>query len=285
MSKTKRLRELLNSEETIVAPGAYDALTAKAIEYVGFPLVSTTGYGMHGAMLGSPDNGLLAFNEMVASCGNIVEAVQIPVMADAESGYGNAINTIRTVREFEKAGLAGIFIEDQKLPPTCPFIGAPTVIEIDEMVGKIKAAVDARRDPNFVIVARTDAPFEEAVEIAKAYTEAGADMIKIVPKTKKELELLPQRVMAPLHLGYIPGKDINAGMTCWDLGDLGYKIITFPISLLFMSTKAVIKVLREIKEKGCDEGLLAEMTDFEEYAKIVDGDKFKVWEAKYLPGK
>lgn len=120
MTRTGALRALIRGEETVLAPCAFDAISARCIEMAGFPMVGTTGFGIHGAYLGTPDNGLLTFNEMLSVCGRIASAVEIPVMADAEGGYGNAVNTYRTVQEFERSGVAGIFIEDQKLPPNCP---------------------------------------------------------------------------------------------------------------------------------------------------------------------
>ena len=282
MTRTGRLRELIRREGAILSPCAYDALTARIIEITGFEMMGTTGYGMHGAILGCPDNGLLAFNEMVNMCANMASAVEIPFMADAEGGYGNAINTYRTVKEFERAGLAGLFIEDQKLPPNCPFLKQTETISVEEMCGKIKAAVDARTDPDFVIVARTDAPFEEAIERAAAYKEAGADMIKIVPKTKEELEILPRKVKLPLHLGFVPGKEINAGLTVKDAGQMGYKIVTFPVTALFSSVWALKEALRELKEKGTDEGLIDHMSTFEDYFQIVNVEKYRKMDAKYL---
>jgi len=281
MKKTEQLRLLLASKETLIAPCAFDALSAKAIAHTGFKVAGTTGFGIHGTMLGVPDNGLLAFNEMVAACGKMADAVDIPILADAEGGYGNAINTMRTVREFEKAGLAGIFFEDQKSPPNCPFIKPAEVISMNEMVGKIKAAVAARSDPNFVIVARTDAPFDEAIERAHAYMEAGADMVKPIPKSRRELELWPQKIAAPLHVGYMTGKAINDGMTCWDIGTLGYKIVTFPLSMLFMCTKAMLSYLAEVKAKGSDTALMDEMLSFDEYQQFIGVEKYIELERTY----
>jgi len=283
MKKTQQLRNLLAGNETLIAPCAFDALSAKAIEHAGFKVAGTTGFGIHGAMLGVPDNGLIAFNEMVATCGRMADAINIPIIADAEGGYGNAINTMRTVREFEKAGVAGVFIEDQKSPPNCPFIKPVELVSMEEMVGKIKAAVAARTDPDFVIVARTDAPFEEAIERAQAYLEAGADMIKPIPKSRKELELWPKKISAPLHVGYMTGKSINDGMTCWDMGKLGYKIVTFPLNMLFMCTKSMITYLAEIREKGSDEALVTEMLSFDEYQRFIGLDKYIDLEKMYGP--
>ena len=165
---TTKLRRLLKEKDYLMAPCAYDALTAKCIEASGFDLIGTTGYGMHGAMIGTPDTGLLGMNETVAALSKMQNAVDIPILADGEGGYGSALNVIRMIREYEKTGIGGVFIEDQTQPPNCPFIMKPQLISKEEMVGKIKAAVDARRDDDLVIVARTDAPFEEAFERANA---------------------------------------------------------------------------------------------------------------------
>ena len=134
--QSKKMRELLAANDYLIAPCAYDALSARAIEAAGFPIAGTTGYGMHGVVLGQPDTGLLALNETVSILSKMVDAVDIPILADAEGGYGSAMNVIRAVREYEKAGVAGLFIEDQKQPPNCPFIKAPEVISTEEMVGK-----------------------------------------------------------------------------------------------------------------------------------------------------
>lgn len=158
---TTKLRRLLKENDYLMAPCAYDALTAKCIEASGFDLIGTTGYGMHGAMIGTPDTGLLGMNETVAALSKMQNAVDIPILADGEGGYGSALNVIRMIREYEKTGIGGVFIEDQTQPPNCPFIMKPQLISKEEMVGKIKAAVDARRDDDLVIVARTDAPLKK----------------------------------------------------------------------------------------------------------------------------
>ncbi|MDL2263694.1 isocitrate lyase/PEP mutase family protein [Synergistaceae bacterium OttesenSCG-928-I11] len=283
MTKTHNLRELLASPNVLIAPCAYDALSAKMIEATGFSLAGTTGYGMHGAMLGVPDNGMLAFNEVASALGNIASAVGIPVMADAEGGYGNAINTIRTVREFEKTGIAGLFIEDQKLPPNCPYFKQTEMISIEEMVGKIKAAIDTRVDRDFVIVARTDAPFEEAIERCNAYAEAGADMVKAIPTNRQELEAFPERIKAPLHLGFAHGKGVSDGLTAYDAGKMGYKIVTFPFTCLFANTKSVLDVLRILKENGTDEPATNAMLSIEAYFDFIGADYYRTLERKYLP--
>lgn len=280
--QSKKLRELLANNEYLIAPCAYDALSARAIQESGFPLAGTTGYGMHGVVLGQPDTGLLALNETISILNKMVDAVNIPILADAEGGYGSALNVIRTVREYEKTGVAGLFIEDQKQPPNCPFIKVAELISTDEMVGKIQAAVATRKDPNMVIIARTDAPFEEAIERANAYMEAGADMVKILPKTRQELEALPPRVNGPIHLGLYANKGINDGMTAADCGKLGYKIITFPVSCLFAQTASILSLLKYIKENETDEGYPGDFMAFAEYLKFIGADYYRELVDKYL---
>lgn len=280
--QTTKLRELLATNDYLVAPCAYDALSARAIQAAGFKVAGTTGYGMHGAVLGQPDTGLLALNETVSILSKMADAVDIPILADAEGGYGSAMNVIRTIKEYEKTGVGGLFIEDQKQPPNCPFIKAPELISTDEMVGKIRAAVDTRKDKDLVIIARTDAPFEEAIERANAYMEAGADMVKILPKTRAELEALPSRVNGPIHLGLYANKGINDGMTAVDCGKLGYKIITFPMSCLFANVAATMSILQYIQENGTDEGYTGKVMQFNEYLKFIGVDEYKTLISKYL---
>ncbi|NMW85738.1 isocitrate lyase/PEP mutase family protein [Peptoniphilus sp. AGMB00490] len=281
-TKARMLRDLLESNETIIAPCAYDALSAKIIAEAGFKLVATSGFDMHAAMLGTPDNGQLAFNEMIEALGKMVDAVDVPILADAEAGYGNAINTIRTVRTFEKAGLAGIFIEDQKLPPNCPFVKETEVVSVDEMVGKIRAAVDTRVDPDFVIVARSDAPFEEAIRRAPYYLEAGADMIKINTKTREQLIELPKRVDALLHVGFDGGTEMTEGLTAWDAGKLGYKIVTYPTSAICASVKAMQAAMKELYETGTDNGFLDKIMPFNDFLKFIGKEDYAELEKKYL---
>ena len=280
--QTTKLRELLATNDYLVAPCAYDALSARAIQAAGFKIAGTTGYGMHGAVLGQPDTGLLALNETVSILSKMADAVDIPILADAEGGYGSAMNVIRTIKEYEKTGVGGLFIEDQKQPPNCPFIKAPELVSTDEMVGKIRAAVDTRKDKDLVIIARTDAPFEEAIERANAYMEAGADMVKILPKTREELEALPSRVNGPIHLGLYANKGINDGMTAADCGKLGYKIITFPMSCLFANVAATMSILQYIQENGTDEGYTGKAMQFNEYLKFIGVDEYKTLISKYL---
>lgn len=281
MRKTKVLRELLNAEGTILAPCAFDALSARMIEKTGFKLAGTTGSGMHGVMLGRPDAGLISFSEMVEALGKMCDAVNIPIIADAEGGYGNAINVIRTVKVFERAGLAGLFIEDQQLPTNCPFMGQPPLISTREMVGKIKAAIDAREDSNFVIIARSDAPFEEACERLNIYAEAGADLVKVVPKTYEEFMQLPKLVKAPLHLGFTSDKGIHDNMDAWEIGKAGYKIVTFPMTPFNVMAHSGYEALKKLFKEATDKNISNKFT-LDEYFDFIGFDQLHELEEKYL---
>ncbi len=183
MNQAAKMRELLNTKKMVVAPGAHDAMTAKIIGRLEFDAVYMTGYGQSASHLGQPDVGLMTMSEMVARAANIVEAAGVPVIADADTGFGNAVNVMRTVREYEKAGVAVIQLEDQVMPKKCGHMIGREIIPMDEMVGKIKAAVDTRVNPDFMIMARTDARtimgIEEAIKRGQAYKEAGADIVFI----------------------------------------------------------------------------------------------------------
>src|SRR5438067_8385286 len=198
MRVTIRLRQLLSGPEMIVAPGAYDALSARLIAQAGFPAVYMTGFGMAASVLGQPDVGLLTMSEMVSRAAALTAvAGDVPLIADADTGYGNPLNVRRTIREYERAGVAGLHIEDQVWPKKCGHMEGKQVIAMEEMVQKVHAAVDARQDPDFVIIARTDANavtgFEDALLRGKAYREAGADVLFIeAPRSLTELRTIAQ---------------------------------------------------------------------------------------------
>ena len=198
MNSAARLRELLRAPEVLVAPGAYDALSARIIERVGFSAVYLTGAGITGALLGMTDLGLITMTELVQVARNVVMAVRLPVICDSDTGFGNAINTRRTVREFERAGVAGIHIEDQVWPKRCGHFEGKALIPIEEMAQKIRAASDVRENPDFVIIARTDAiaveGFEAALARGEAYLEGGADMFFVDgPRTIEQVQAIGAR--------------------------------------------------------------------------------------------
>lgn len=209
-----QLRALLQNNEPILAPGAYDALSARLIETVGFPAVYMTGFGTAASRLGRPDVGLLTMSEMVDQAHRIVEAVERPVIADADTGYGNPINVIRTVQEYEQAGVAAIHLEDQVAPKKCGHMEGKQVIPTEEMVEKIRAAVAARTNDDFVIIARTDARavegLEAAINRAEHYRQAGADMLFVeAPQSKEEVRQIAEAFSeTPLLFNWLTGQRV-----------------------------------------------------------------------------
>lgn len=281
--KAKKLRELLGTEPYILAPNAFDALSARLIEHSGFKMLSTSSSAVHAAELGTPDLGLLSFGEMLEQYTRIADSVDIPLFVDGEAGYGNAINVIRTVKLFERAGIAGMFIEDQQLPTNCPAVKAVKLVSKEEMIGKIKAAVDARTDENFLIVARTDAPFEEACERANAYLEAGADMIKPMPKSRAELEGYAMEIHGPMYMSFNGHKGCkNEGMTYQMAADLGYRIITFPAAGILARIKAEMTVYEKLLNGNSWDDIRDLVIQRSEMYGLLDKYKYDQWIDKYV---
>ncbi len=254
MRTTTRLRELLAGPDLVVAPGAYDALSARLIAQAGFSTVYMTGFGTSASVLGQPDVGLLTMSEMVSRASALAAVVgNLPLIADADTGYGNPLNVRRTVREYEHAGVAGIHIEDQISPKKCGHMEGKQVIPTDEMVQKIRAAVDARQDPDFVLIARTDAAavtgFEDALTRGKAYQEVGADVIFIEAlRTKQELETVAKTFSdVPLLYNWIDGGK-TPPLSLEEIEALGFKLVLFPVSMLFAATRAMNDLLEVFKQ-------------------------------------
>ena len=250
MSRASELRDQLRRDEIVVAPGAYDCITARMVEQAGFPVIYMTGAGT-AATLGYPDYGLITMTEMVENAGRITAAVKVPVIADADTGYGNELNVVRTVREYERRGVAGIHIEDQGFPKKCGHLDNKTVIALDDYVAKIRAAVSARRDPDFLIIARTDARavlgFEEAVQRANASLDAGADMAFVeAPERPEEVAAVPRLVRGPCLLNLVwRGKTPETPLD--EAQALGYKLAILP-ALLFTAVIGVCDaMLEEVK--------------------------------------
>lgn len=253
MRTTTRLRELLARPDALVIPGAYDALSARLIVQAGFPAVYMTGFGTSASVLGQPDVGLLTMSEMVSRAAALASvAGDVPLLADADTGYGNPLNVRRTMREYERAGVAGLHIEDQVWPKKCGHMEGKQVIAMEEMVQKVRAAVDARQDPDFVIIARTDANavtgLEDALRRGQAYREAGADVIFIeAPRSMEELRAIGQafRGMPLLFNWAESGKTPLLSLS--DIQTLGFTLVIFPVSLLFAATHAMLALLELLK--------------------------------------
>lgn len=268
------LRRLIEKDDLILAPGAYDPLSARMIEFTGFDVSYISGFGSAGGLLGFPDVGLMTMTEMVDNARNIAEAINIPVIADGDTGYGNQINVIRTVQEFEKAGVAGLQLEDQIFPKKCGHMTGKQVIEESEMIEKIKAAKYAQRNKDFVIVARTDAiaveGLDSAISRAKAFYKAGADVLFVeAPEEIKHIEKISHELRDyPLVFNWAEGGR-SPKLSVQELKKYGFKIVIFPVSTLMSATKAMRNVLESIKKYGTPEKSLNEIYGFEEFLKFI----------------
>ena len=256
MRATTTLRRMLNEPGIIVAPGAYDGISARLIERHGFKAVYMTGAGTAASVLGQADLGLTTLTEMATHAGHIASCISLPLIADADTGYGNPLNVIRTVREYERAGVAALHLEDQVFPKKCGHIAGKAVIPMKEFAEKIRAAAENRTDPDFVIIARTDARavngIDDAIERGLRYREAGADVIFVeAPTSREEIERVAREIKAPLLSNQVPGGK-TPGLTVTELEKLGYKIVIFPVVSLMSATLAIESALAKLKERGTD---------------------------------
>lgn len=269
-----QLRLLLAEQQTILAPGAYDAMSARLIEAAGFPVVYMTGFGVAASMLGRPDVGLTSMSEMLDSARRIVQAVGVPVIADADTGYGNALNVVRTVREYEAAGLAAIQLEDQVSPKRCGHMSGKQVIAVNEMAGKIRAAVAARRSRDFIVIARTDARALEGIDAAIArarlYYQAGADMLFVeAPQSKDEIELIARKLSGvPLLFNWAEG-GMTPPIPIELLRSLGFRLVIFPVGALLAAASAIRQVLEIVRRDGTPIGAMQRMTPFPEFLDFI----------------
>jgi 2,3-dimethylmalate lyase len=282
-----RLRALLGSGQTIVAPGAFDPLAARLVEEAGFPAVYMTGFGTSAALIGRPDVGLLTMTEMAEAAGRIAACVDIPVIADADTGYGNPLNVIRTVGAYEAAGVAGIHIEDQVAPKKCGHMEGKQVIGAQEMAEKVRAAVDARTQPEFVIIARTDARAVEglaaAIERGRLYRDAGADVlfIEAVVSEAEAEEVARALPDVPLLFNWAEGGK-TPPISLDRLTELGYRIVIFPIGTLLAATGAIRRILREIARDGTPAAAMAELPSFSEFLDFIGLPEVRAVEQRYI---
>jgi 2-methylisocitrate lyase-like PEP mutase family enzyme len=251
MNGRRALRSLVERKQGLVVPGAYDAVSAKLIERAGFPAVYMTGYGTSASRLGLPDLGFAGLAEMADHARNLAAAVGIPLIADADTGYGNALSVRRTVQMYEAAGVAALHIEDQVAPKRCGHLSGHQIVPRAEFAGKIRAAVEARRDPDLLVIARTDAisaeSFDEALRRGEAAVEAGADMLFIeAPRSEAQVAQVAEAFDTPLLYNYAPGGR-SPLLPFARLRELGYAIILLPVDTLFVAVKAIADFLRDLK--------------------------------------
>lgn len=287
--QAKNLRKLLAQTGIICAPGAYDAWSAKLIADAGFPAAYMTGYGISASLLGQPDIGLIGMSEMATQAGNITAAINIPLIADADNGYGSTLNVRRTVQSYERAGVAAIQIEDQVMPKRCGHMEGKELITPEEMTAKIKAAVQARQSADTVIIARTDARavngFNDAIQRAQAYVQAGADVIFFeAPASVQEMQEVRRLIDKPLLANMVEnGKTPLLSLN--ELEQLGYNIAIFPASLLYTATKAVMNTLANLKVHGTTEVVLDKMVDFPTFNQMIGLQAYRDLEKSFLNSK
>jgi len=256
MRTTTKLRQMLKAPGIIVAPGAYDGFSARLIEAAGFTAVYMTGAGTAASHLGQPDLGLATMSEMTAHARHLASCISLPLVADADTGYGNVLNVVRTVREYERAGVAGLHLEDQVAPKKCGHIAGKQVIPAREFADKIRAASEYRSDPDFVIIARTDARavtgLDDAIERGNRYAEAGADVIFVeAPQTEDEIHRVAREVKAPLLANMVQGGRTPAVKVA-ELERLGFKMVIFPAVCMAAAVAAIEPALARLKETGTD---------------------------------
>jgi carboxyvinyl-carboxyphosphonate phosphorylmutase len=287
MRTTTRLRQLLAGPHLLVAPGAFDALSARLIAQAGFPAVYMTGFGTAASVLGQPDVGLLTMSEMVARASALASVVgDLPLIADADTGYGNPINVRRTIREYEQAGVAGLHIEDQVWPKKCGHMEGKQIIPMHEMVQKVRTAVDARQDPDFVIIARTDANavsgLEDALRRGRAYRDAGADVIFIeAPRSIEELQAIAQAFTGtPLLFNWAESGKTPL-LPLHEIHTLGFKLVIFPVSLLFAATHAMLALLEVLKLGETPASFSSSMVTFSQFTQHIGLPEIQDLERRY----
>lgn len=281
----RRLRQMIESDELTVAPGAFSPIIARQIEECGFPAIYASGAAIAAGIYGMADTGLVTMTETVTAIRNMAMAVDIPIICDADTGFGNAINVRRTVRELEMAGVAGLHIEDQTMPKKCGFFTGHTLVSTEEMCQRIRAALEARNNPDTVIIARTEAiaakNMDESIARAKAYAKAGADMIFVNGVTSVEdAKRIAAEVPGPLLYNVsTSGKTPHLHEDV--IRDMGYSLAIYPAHTLFFALHEIRKLLIDLKQQGTIAPWLDRMIDFEEWKRVTGVPEIEALEKRY----
>ena len=281
----KNLKSILKVNKPLVIPGVYDAIGAKIAEKVGFQAMFQTGYGTSATLFGMPDYGFIGATETLDNARRICRAVSVPVIVDSDTGYGNALSVWKLVRELESAGASGIFLEDQRWPKRCGHMQGKEVIMQEEYTEKLGAAIDARQSKDFIIVARTDARATEgldaAIERGLQNKKTGADAVFIeAPRSLEEMRTIGKAIKAPLVANMIEGGTTPI-MSAETLHKLGFKIILYPLSVLFANTFATMNILKELKRTGTTTKSKQKVVNFDQFNDLVELPKFQKLEKKY----
>lgn len=288
MKKTTLFRQLVQAPDILMLPVAHDALSALAIAEAGFSALCVAGYGSSGSLLGLPDIGLLSSTEMLTHYAHIVERVDLPVMVDLDTGFGDVNNVIRAVSQAERLGAAALFLEDQTFPKRCGHMAGKSVVSVEEYLPKLRAALWARQDPDLVVMARTDAAavlgIDEAIRRANCYAEAGADMVFVeAVTTVEDMRRVNAAVAAPVMANMIEGGR-TPFLTADELQDLGYAAVAYPCASVFTAVKALRKWATHLKFHGTSAGFAGPdtMLDFEEYFRFIGADVIREQEGQFF---
>jgi 2,3-dimethylmalate lyase len=273
MTQAQKIRDALKTKGVLVMPGVYDCLSAKIASRAGFEVIFITGYSVSATYLGEPDFGLLTQTELLSASQRICSVTPLPVIVDADTGYGNAVNTIRTVRELIRGGAAGMFLEDQIWPKRCGHMKGKQVIPLEEYLNKLRAAIDARGKDDFYIVARTDARqalgLEEAIRRGQAFKDAGADAVFIeAPNTKEEMREIGRKVPGPLVANMIE-RGVTPLMGPEELKELGFQLIVWPLGPLYASARALENVYSTLRKNGTTHDIMDRLISFEDFHDII----------------
>lgn len=285
MEKAKLVRRYLSEKGQLVMPGVFDALSAKIAARAGFEVIFITGYSVSASLLGEPDFGLLTQTEVVDTAQRICSVVDTPVIVDADTGYGNAINVIRTVHDLIRAGAAGMFLEDQVWPKRCGHMKGKQVIPLAEQLKKLRAAIEARSDSDFYIVARTDSRqalgLTEAIARGIAFKEAGADAVFVeAPETKDEMKEIASHVPGPLVANMLE-RGVTPLMDPQELKDLGFDLIVWPLAPLYSVAKSLTEVYSTLRRDGSTTKILDHLMPFDEFNEIVGLEEKYSLDQKY----
>ncbi len=285
MKKTSLLKKYILEDDILVMPGAHDVLCARIIAKSGFKALTMGGFSVSAALLGQPDVSLLTLTEMADCYRRVADAVELPLFVDGDTGFGGVLNVRRTVREMEKAGVAGMFIEDQVFPKRCGHMAGKEVIAPQEMVAKVKAAVDTRVDPDFIIMARTDAlavnGLEDAVERGNLYRRAGADLIFVeAPTSVEQMKAITSGVDAPTLANNIEG-GLSPLLSAAELQEIGYSAVVYPVAATFAMARSILDLMGEIKTTGTSRGFLDRMLDFGQFTRLVGLEDLRRIERRY----
>lgn len=284
-SRARRLRQQLEGPDIVVVPGAADAITARIIEAAGFPAVYATGAGFANASFAVPDVGLVSVTEVIDHVRRMADSVDIPLLVDADTGYGGTLNVYRTVRQLERAGAAAIQLEDQADPKRCGHFDGQVVVPVQTMLGKLAAALDARTDPDVVLIARTDACESEglsaAIDRAQAYAAAGADVIFVeAPRTVDELAAVAEQIPVPCLANIVEGGK-TPELTALELQNLGYKIALFANTALRVGIRAIERAMSTLRARGSTQSLVPDMVTWEERQQLIGLAEAQAREDRY----